>query len=106
MSQILTNPQIKIKSGILPTSYTPTGLLFDDDTEIPADVIVLATGFRNNLRRSVASIIGDETADKLDDFFGLDAEGEIRGFAKPIGREFLPIILDYVVRGAGKGLCW
>jgi hypothetical protein len=77
--------QTKIKSGILPTSYTKTGLRFEDGTEVDADVIVFATGFRGNLRQSVTSIVGSDTAAHLDDFFGLDAEGEIRGLAKPIG---------------------
>lgn len=77
--------QTKVKSGILPTSYTKTGLRFEDGTEIDADVIVFATGFRGNLRESVTSIVGSDTAAYLDDFFGLDAEGEIRGLAKPIG---------------------
>lgn len=83
-----------MKSGVLPTTYTPTGLRFQDDTELEADVIILATGFRNNLRQSVAEIVGEETAAKLDDFFGLTAEGEIRGLARPINRKCLFFLFD------------
>ncbi|KAI4850494.1 flavin-containing monooxygenase [Aureobasidium sp. EXF-8845] len=85
LASVFESGKTKIKSGILPTSYTKTGLRFEDGTEVDADVVVFATGFRGNLRQSVTSIVGSDTAAHLDDFFGLDAEGEIRGLAKPIG---------------------
>lgn len=87
VASVFKSGKLKVKSGILPTSFTKTGLRFEDGSEVEADVIVLATGFRSNLRESVASIIGSSTASHLDDFFGLDAEGEVRGLAKPIGRK-------------------
>ncbi|KAH0340280.1 flavin-containing monooxygenase, partial [Aureobasidium melanogenum] len=85
VSSVFNSGKFKVKSGILPVSFTRTGLRFQDGSEVDADVIVLATGFRSNLRESVAAIVGSSTANCLDDFFGLDAEGEIRGLAKPIG---------------------
>ncbi|KAH0145305.1 flavin-containing monooxygenase, partial [Aureobasidium melanogenum] len=85
VASVFKSGKLKVKSGILPVSFTRTGLRFQDGSEVHADVIVLATGFRSNLRESVAAIIGSSTANHLDDFFGLDAEGEIRGLAKPIG---------------------
>jgi len=62
-------------------------LRFADGTEVEADVIVFATGFRNSLRDSTAEIVGHEVGDQLDDFWGLTAEGEFRGLAVRIGRE-------------------
>jgi cation diffusion facilitator CzcD-associated flavoprotein CzcO len=87
---VIESGKVKVKSGVLPTEYSSTGLYFQDGTHIDADVVVLATGFRNNLRQSVTAIVGNDTAAQLDDFFGLDVEGEIRGLARPIGREFTP----------------
>ena len=66
-----------------------------NNTELPADIIVLATGFRNNLRASVTEIVGPEIGNQLDNFWGLDAEGEIRGLARPIGREWRPCPCHY-----------
>lgn len=68
-----------MKAGLAPEKYTSAGLAFDDGTEIPADVIVFATGFEVNLKESIRKLFGDEVADQTDQFFGLDDEGEIRG---------------------------
>jgi len=77
-----------MKSDSLPVSYTPTGLLFTDGTTIDADVIVFATGFEGNMRQEVTDIVGLETGGKLEDFWLLDKEGELRGAWKYIGRKF------------------
>ncbi|KAK1765600.1 hypothetical protein QBC33DRAFT_579352 [Phialemonium atrogriseum] len=77
---------IKIKSDALPTSYTEDGLLFDDGTELKADAIVHATGFVGNLRDVVRDIFGDEVSARVEDFWGLDSEGEIKGAFKASGQ--------------------
>ncbi|OAP62649.1 hypothetical protein AYL99_01876 [Fonsecaea erecta] len=76
---------IKVKSGSVPTHYTPDGLAFDDGTELKADVVVFTTGFVQNMRQIAGEIVGPQVADQLDDFWGLDAEGELRGAFKPAG---------------------
>ena len=80
--------QIKVISGNLPTAYTEKGLRLADGTDLEANIILFCTGFQGDLRQSVSDIVGTETAARLDDFWGLDAEGEIRGLARPINREF------------------
>lgn len=82
-----------MKSDALPTHYTPDGLVFDDGTELKADVIVFTTGFVGNLRDMVGSIVGSEIQEQLEDFCGVDAEGEILGGWKPTGR-MLPSPLE------------
>ncbi len=84
--------QIKIKSSSLSTSYTPTGLLFADGTELLADVIIFTTGFDGNMRRAVGGFVGPEIEDQLEDFWGVDEEGELRGAWKFSGREFGPYL--------------
>ena len=86
---VLTNIllQIKMKSDSLPVAYTEDGLLFSNGDHLKADVIVFATGFVGNLRLVVADIFGPEVGSQVEDFWGLDDEGEIRGAFKPSGRK-------------------
>lgn len=79
--------QIKVKSDAQVVSYNPRGLLFSDGTEIEADVILFATGFQGNMRQSAADIFGTDIADQLEDYWGMNSEGEILGAFKPSGRE-------------------
>ena len=78
--------EIKVKTQAV-KSLTEKGLLFADDTEVEADLIVLCTGFDHDFRNDAANIVGKDIADQCDDFWGVDAEGEVRGHAKPAGRK-------------------
>ncbi|KAK4545847.1 hypothetical protein LTR36_002411 [Oleoguttula mirabilis] len=76
--------EIKIKSQAV-KCLTEKGLLFEDGSEVPADLIVLCTGFDHNFRTDAAKIVGREVAEQMDDFWGVNGEGEIRGHAKLAG---------------------
>ena len=76
-----------MKSDALATRFTESGLEFDNGDTIPADVVVFATGFEGNLRDNVRELLGPDVADEIDDFWGMDEEGELRGSARPCGRE-------------------
>lgn len=82
------NFQIKIKSDALPSRYLADGLEFDDGSQLKADVIVFATGFSSNMKYMAEDIFGLEIAEQMGDFWTLDEEGEVKGLAKPGGREF------------------
>ncbi|PMD38029.1 putative flavin-containing monooxygenase [Hyaloscypha variabilis F] len=75
---------IKIQTST-PVSYTETGILFDDGTELEADVVVFATGFEGNMRYLVRDVFGEEIAEQMGDFWGLDKEGELNGVWKGTG---------------------
>ncbi|KAF2168778.1 hypothetical protein M409DRAFT_65185 [Zasmidium cellare ATCC 36951] len=75
---------IKVQSKPVKGLYAE-GLEFEDGSRIPADLIVLATGFSHDFRAQAGKIIGTEAAGKMDEFGGLDKEGEMRGFARPSG---------------------
>ncbi|KAG0645380.1 Flavin-containing monooxygenase YUCCA3 [Hyphodiscus hymeniophilus] len=75
----ITSGQIKMKSDAAIKQYTPTGLEFADGSHLDVDVIVFCTGFEGNMRESATEIFGSEVANGLEDFFGVDAEGEILG---------------------------
>jgi len=79
---------IKIQTST-PVSYTETGILFHDGTELKADVVVFATGFEGNMRYLVRDVFGEELAEEMGDFWGLDKEGELNGAWKGTGRKFL-----------------
>jgi flavin-dependent dehydrogenase len=79
--------QIKMKSDALPVGYTEDGLQFSDGSTLKADVIVFATGFTGNLRDIVRDVFGADVADKVEDYWGLNSEGELRGAYKPSGRK-------------------
>ncbi|KAH6988273.1 putative flavin-containing monooxygenase [Ilyonectria sp. MPI-CAGE-AT-0026] len=77
---------IKIKSDAYPVAYTSKGLLFSDDTELEAHAIVFATGFVGSMKFAVREILGSKVADRMEDFWGIDVEGEIRGSCRPCGQ--------------------
>lgn len=76
--------EIKVKAKAV-QKLTQDGLLFEDGQEVPADLIVLCTGFDHASRQDAARIVGPEIADQMDDFWGVDREGELRALAKPAG---------------------
>lgn len=47
---------------------------------------MFTTGFVGDMRRLIGAIVGPEIEDQLDDYWGLDKEGELRGAFKPMGR--------------------
>ncbi|KAF2851331.1 FAD/NAD(P)-binding domain-containing protein [Plenodomus tracheiphilus IPT5] len=89
-----TGASAKIAAGLIRietravSKLTCNGLVLDDGTELNTDVIVLATGFEHDFREQAREIIGD-VADQMDDYWGLDAEGELRGYAKRAGHAHL-----------------
>ncbi|KAJ3901259.1 hypothetical protein F5879DRAFT_1011498 [Lentinula edodes] len=83
-SQLIIDGKIKLKNDSLLQSFTPTGLKFEDGSEISADVVVYATGY-GNARSVIRKICGDEIGNKCKDVWGLNAEGEMRGSWRDMG---------------------
>jgi hypothetical protein len=75
--------EIKMKSGVPIETFTSDGLKFEDGEELRADVVVMAVGQDHDFRNQVGNITGSEFASKLDPFWGLDDEGELRNVMKP-----------------------
>ncbi|RAH64156.1 flavin-containing monooxygenase [Aspergillus aculeatinus CBS 121060] len=76
-SQLIADGKIKVKHGQEIAEVLPHGLRFADGSELPADEIVLATGYQN-MRTQARQIFGDAVADRVGDVWGMDAEGEMR----------------------------
>lgn len=83
-SQFIIDGKIKIKQGQEIAQVLPNGLKFEDGTELPADEIIFATGYKN-MRTQARSIFGDELADQVQDVWGFDEEGEIRSLWRKTG---------------------
>ncbi|KAE9992645.1 hypothetical protein Vi05172_g11959 [Venturia inaequalis] len=85
VSKKISQGLIKVKSGSALTGFTESGLVFADGSTLDADVVVLATGFEGNMRLAARDLVGEDVGDKLEDWWGVDEEGELRGAWKPIG---------------------
>ncbi|KAH9918197.1 dimethylaniline monooxygenase (N-oxide-forming) [Epithele typhae] len=75
---------IKVKTGVEPVSFTEHGLLMSDGSEMEADLVVFATGYRN-MRDTNAALFGEGVIGKTEVAFGLDAEGESAAAYRPSG---------------------
>ena len=89
-SELIANGDIKLATGQT-QRITETGVVLADGTEIPADVIVLATGY-GSMNGWAAQLISQQTADKVGKCWGMGSdttkdpgpwEGELRNMWKP-----------------------
>ncbi|KAI0638064.1 FAD/NAD-P-binding domain-containing protein [Trametes polyzona] len=83
-SDMIGDGRIKVRSGVSPERFTETSLVLSDGSELPADLVVFATGFVR-MREASAEVLGHEIIDQTDEVYGLDEEGEIRGSYRPSG---------------------
>lgn len=77
-SQLIIDGKIKVKhspEGI--SGFGSRELRLKDGSALPADVVVLATGY-DNMRTTVRKVLDDKVADRCADVWDLDHEGELR----------------------------
>jgi putative flavoprotein involved in K+ transport len=96
-SQLIIDGEIKLKSGVGVEQITEDGVQLTDGTELPADLIVYATGY-GSMNGWAARIISQDVADKVGKCWGLGSnttkdpgpwEGEQRNMWKPTQQEAL-----------------
>ena len=96
-SELIANGSIKLKSGVNVKELTENAVILDDGTELPADLIVYATGY-GSMNGWAADLISREVADKVGKCWGLGSnttkdpgpwEGEQRNMWKPTQQEAL-----------------
>ncbi|MER9342669.1 NAD(P)/FAD-dependent oxidoreductase [Mesorhizobium sp. M0601] len=94
---LIIDGEIGIRSGVGIKSLTPTGILFDDGTELAADAIIACTGYLS-MNETVAAIVSREVADKVGPCWGIGSgvkgdpgpwQGELRNMWKPTAQEAL-----------------
>ncbi len=83
-SQMIIDGKIKLKSGSPIKNFTETGLEAEDGSNLPADVVLFATGY-GDARNPIREIVGEELGKKLKPIWGLDEEGELRSVWRDSG---------------------
>jgi putative flavoprotein involved in K+ transport len=96
-SELVANGSIQLKSGVEIERIKPNSVLLSDGTELPADLIVYATGY-GSMNNWLADLISPEMADRVGKVWGLGSdtpkdpgpwEGELRNMWKPTQVEHL-----------------
>ena len=96
-SQLIIDGKIKLKSGVSIDRINEHSLAFSDGSELPADLIIYATGY-GSMNGWAADLISQEVADKVGKCWGLGSdtpkdpgpwEGEQRNMWKPTQQEAL-----------------
>jgi putative flavoprotein involved in K+ transport len=96
-SQLIIDGKIKLKAGSDVDHLTETSVVLKDGTELPADLVVYATGY-GSMNGWVADLVSQEVADKVGKCWGLGSdtpkdpgpwEGEQRNMWKPTAQEAL-----------------
>ncbi|UNC14630.1 NAD(P)/FAD-dependent oxidoreductase [Acidiphilium multivorum] len=96
-SELIANGSIKLKSGVSVKEIRPHSVLFSDGSELPADLIVYATGY-GSMNGWAAQLISQEVADKVGKCWGFGSdtkkdpgpwEGELRNMWKPTQQDAL-----------------
>ena len=96
-SELICDSSIKLRSGVDTVRITEDAVVLSDGTELPADLIVYATGY-GSMNGWAARLISQEVADKVGKCWGLGSattkdpgpwEGELRNMWKPTQQEAL-----------------
>ena len=90
-SELVADGSIKLKSGVGIERIAPKSVLLSDGTELPADLIVYATGY-GSMNQWLADLVSPDVADRVGKVWGLGSdttkdpgpwEGELRNMWKP-----------------------
>ena len=93
-SRLIIDGDIKVKSGVDIASLTERGIRFSDNSEIAADVIIQATGFRS-MHEVIGQILSREVGERIGRCWGLGSgtrndpgpwQGEPRNMYKPVAQ--------------------
>ena len=90
-SELVANGSVKLKSGVNIERINPRSVTLTDGTELPADVLVYATGY-GSMNQFLADIVSPDVANRVGKVWGLGSdttkdpgpwEGELRNMWKP-----------------------
>jgi putative flavoprotein involved in K+ transport len=76
-SELIIAGKVKLLQFSDIDKFVAGGALLRDDSTVPAELLVLATGYKNQ-QEAVRLYLGDEIADKIGPVWGLDDGGELR----------------------------
>lgn len=86
-SELIVDGTIGVEQGVV-DRFTPDGVVLDDGTELDADLVVFATGFRS-IEDSARPLLGDEVIDELGAFSRVGDDLEYRGLWRRSGKDGL-----------------
>jgi putative flavoprotein involved in K+ transport len=90
-SELVANGSIKLKSGVGVDRITENSVILSDGSELPADLVIYATGY-GSMNGWAAKLISQDVADRVGKCWGLGSdttkdpgpwEGELRNMWKP-----------------------
>jgi putative flavoprotein involved in K+ transport len=82
-SSLIADGKIHLVQGAGLEEFTEAGVRLEDGRELPADLVVLATGYKN-MRETARRLFGDEVADRCPPVLGIGPDGEISGLYRPL----------------------
>ncbi|KAF8900200.1 hypothetical protein CPB85DRAFT_1326180 [Mucidula mucida] len=77
-SQLIVDGHIKLKNNCEIDHFTQDGVKFCDGEELPADLVICATGC-GDPKEIIRHVCGGDVADQCKPICGLNEEGEVRG---------------------------
>ena len=83
-STLIAEGKIKVAQGSGLAEFTPDGIRLADGRTLEADLVVLATGYRN-MRETARRLFGDDVADRLPLVLGVGEDGELGGLYRRTG---------------------
>lgn len=89
-AQLITSGKITVKSGHEISHFSPSGLVFDDGSQVVADLVIFATGYsKPTIKEVTENLFGPQVADTVHDLGGLDGDCEFAGIWRPTGHNGL-----------------
>ncbi|GIF50958.1 putative flavoprotein involved in K+ transport [Asanoa ferruginea] len=83
-SGLIADGKIKLAQGSGLAEFTADGIRLEDGRTLDADLVVLATGYKN-MRETARRLFGDAVADRLPLVLGIGDDGEIGGLYRRTG---------------------
>ncbi|CAL1707713.1 unnamed protein product [Somion occarium] len=83
-ADLIASGDIKVKQGVEPVAFKEKTLVFSDGSELEADVVIMATGYRK-MREVNTDLFGEDVINRTSQVAGYDEEGELRGAYRPSG---------------------
>jgi cation diffusion facilitator CzcD-associated flavoprotein CzcO len=81
-SELIADEKIHLRQFGEIEYFTATGVHFNDGSDLPLDLVVLATGYEP-LENSVAALFGNEVAGRVGKVWGFDEGGEMSNVWRP-----------------------
>ncbi|EJD03237.1 FAD/NAD-binding domain-containing protein [Fomitiporia mediterranea MF3/22] len=83
-SKLIVDGKIKLKNDSTISRFTENGIEFENGSTLPADVVILATGYEN-AKELVRSLVNDDVANRTGTLWGLNEEGELNSMFRYCG---------------------